>query len=57
MVIGTAFEYGLPDLPACFSMNAVQASTMASRLHEIGEVELAEEIDGAIKSTSHYASM
>ena len=40
-----------------FSMSAVLASTMASRLHVIGEVELAEEIDGAIKSASRYASM
>jgi hypothetical protein len=40
-----------------FSMSAVQASAMASRLHAIGEVELAEEIDSAIKSASRYASM
>jgi hypothetical protein len=46
-----------PIFRRCFSMSAVQASTMASRLHEIGEVELAEEIDDAIKSASHYASM
>jgi hypothetical protein len=39
------------------SMSAVQASTMASRLHEIGEVGLAEEIDGAIKSAARYASI
>jgi hypothetical protein len=39
------------------SMSTVQASTMASGLHEIGEVELADEIDGAIKSAARYASM
>jgi hypothetical protein len=30
---------------------------MASCLHKIGEVELADEIDGAIKSAVRYASM
>ncbi len=39
------------------SMSAVQASTMASCLHEIGEVELADEIDGAIRSAARYAAM
>jgi hypothetical protein len=39
------------------SMSAVQASTMASSLQEIGEVELADEIDGALKSAARYASM
>lgn len=39
------------------SMSAVQASTMASVLHEIGEAELADEIDGAIKTAARYASM
>jgi hypothetical protein len=38
-------------------MSAVQASTMASVLHEIGEAELADEIDGAIKTAARYASM
>jgi len=28
-----------------------------SRLHEIGEVELAEEIDGAMKIATRYATM
>jgi hypothetical protein len=31
------------------SMSAVQASTMASRLNKIGQVELADEIDGGKK--------
>ncbi|MGZ3360543.1 MAG: hypothetical protein ACXU84_14520 [Xanthobacteraceae bacterium] len=39
------------------SMSAVQASTMASVLHEIGEAELADELDGAIKTAARYASM
>jgi hypothetical protein len=39
------------------SMSAVQASTMASALQEMGEVELADEIDGALKSAARYASM
>jgi len=39
------------------SMSAAQASTMASCLHKIGEVELADEIDGAIKSAVRYATM
>jgi hypothetical protein len=39
------------------SMSAVQASTMASVLHEIGEAELADEIDSAIKTAVRYASM
>ncbi len=39
------YETGEP-----LSMSAAQASTMASVLHEIGEAELADEIDGAIKT-------
>jgi hypothetical protein len=30
---------------------------MAAKLHEIGEVELADEIDGALKSAVRYSSM
>jgi hypothetical protein len=37
------------------SMSTVQASTMASRLYKIGEVELADEIDDAIKNATRYA--
>ena len=40
-----------------YEMSTVQASMMASCLHEIGEVELADEIDDAIKSAARYASM
>jgi hypothetical protein len=39
------------------SMSTVQASRMASRLNKIGEVELAVEIDDAIKNAVRYASM
>lgn len=39
------------------SMSAVQASTLAAALHEIGEAELADEIDGALKSAARYSSM
>jgi hypothetical protein len=46
------YEKGQP-----LSMSAAQASTMASVLHEIGEAELADEIDGAIKRALRYASM
>ena len=39
------------------SMSAVQASNMAAALQEIGEAELADEIDGALKSAVRYSSM
>jgi hypothetical protein len=39
------------------SMSTLQASKMATRLYEIGEVELADEIDDAIKNAVRYASM
>ena len=39
------------------SMSADQASTMASSLHEMGEAELADEIDGALQSAVRYSSM
>ena len=45
------------DTAEPLSMNTVQASTMASRLNKIGEVELADEIDDAIKNAVRYASM
>jgi hypothetical protein len=47
-----SYETGDP-----LSMNADQASTMASCLHKIGEVELADEIDVAIERAVRYASM
>jgi len=39
------------------SMCAEQASTMVLLLHELGEAELADEIDDAVKSATRYASM
>ncbi len=39
------------------SMSADQASTMILLLQELGEAELASEIDVAVKSATRYASM
>jgi hypothetical protein len=39
------------------SMSAVQASTMATSLQAIGEVELADEFGSAVKRAAYYASM
>jgi hypothetical protein len=39
------------------SMSTVQASAMATALYEIGEAELAAEIDDALKSAVRYSSM
>jgi len=39
------------------SMSTLQASKMATRLYKIGEVELAGEIDDAIKNAVRYGSM
>lgn len=39
------------------SMGTDQAATMVPLLHELGEAELADEIDGAVKSATRYASM
>jgi hypothetical protein len=39
------------------SMDIVQATTMASRLRELGEIELADEVTGAITSAKRYATM
>jgi hypothetical protein len=39
------------------SMSTVQASAMATALYEIGEAELADEIDDALKSAVRYSSM
>jgi hypothetical protein len=47
-----SYEIGEP-----FSMAATQASIMVSSLHEIGEVELAVEIDDAMRIAARYASM
>jgi len=47
-----SYEAGEP-----LSMSTEQASTMAAALHEIGEAELADEIDGALQSAVRYSSM
>ena len=47
-----SYETGEP-----LSMSADQASIMASSLHEIGEAELADEIEDALKSAARYSSM
>jgi hypothetical protein len=47
-----SYETGEP-----LSMSTEQALTMAAALHEIGEAELADEIDGALKSAVRYSSM
>ena len=39
------------------SMSAGQASSLATDLHQIGEDELAGEIDDAIRSAARYSSM
>lgn len=39
------------------SMSVDQASTMVPLLRELGEVELADELDGAVKSATRYASV
>jgi hypothetical protein len=39
------------------SMSADQASAMVPLLHELGEAELANEIDVAVNSATRYASM
>jgi hypothetical protein len=39
------------------SMSVAQASTMIPLLHQLGEIELADEIDGAVQSAARYACM
>jgi hypothetical protein len=39
------------------SMDIVQASTTSSRLREIGEIELADEVASAVTSAKRYATM
>ena len=39
------------------SMNSVQASALAGHLHQIGETELAHEIDDAVRSAERYCTM
>jgi hypothetical protein len=44
------------DTSEPLSLSAVQAATMASSLQAIGEAELADEIDDAVKAATRYAS-
>lgn len=39
------------------SMSTEQASSLAADLHQMGENELADEIDDAIRSATRYSSM
>jgi hypothetical protein len=47
-----SYEAGEP-----LSMDVVQATTMASRLRELGEIEFADEVTTAITSAKRYATM
>ena len=47
-----SYEAGEP-----LSMDVVQAATMAARLRELGEIELADEVTSAITSAKRYATM
>jgi hypothetical protein len=39
------------------SMSAEQAASLATELHQIGENELADEIDDAVRNAARYSSM
>ena len=39
------------------SMSSIQASALASDLHQMGEAQLANEIDDAVRSAKRYCSM
>jgi hypothetical protein len=45
------------DLDEPLSMSAEQASSLATNLHQMGEDELANEIDDAVRSATRYSSM
>lgn len=45
------------DTEQPLSMSAGQASSLATDLHQIGEDELAGEIDDAVRSATRYSSM
>jgi len=47
-----SYEAGEP-----LSMDVVQATTMASHLRELGEIELADEVTSAVTSAKRYATM
>jgi hypothetical protein len=39
------------------SMSSIQASALASNLHQMGETQLADEIDDAVRSAERYCTM
>ena len=45
------------DADQPLSMSAEQASSLATDLHQMGEDELADEIDDAVRSATRYSSM
>jgi hypothetical protein len=45
------------DTDQPLSMSAGQASSLATDLHQIGENELADEIDDAVQGATRYSSM
>jgi hypothetical protein len=45
------------DTDQPLSMNAEQAASLATDLHQIGEDQLAGEIDDAVRSATRYSSM
>jgi hypothetical protein len=38
-------------------MSSVQASALAGNLHQMGEAQLADEIDDAVRSAERYCTM
>jgi len=45
------------DADEPLSMSAEQASSLATDLHQMGEDELANEIDDAVRTSTRYSSM
>ena len=45
------------DADQPLSMSAEQASSLVTNLHQMGEDELANEIDDAVRSATRYSSM
>jgi hypothetical protein len=50
--INFSYDTGLP-----LSMSTKQASSLANDLHQMGEDELADEIDNAVTSAMRYSAM
>lgn len=49
-------KFSYPDSEP-LSMSSAQASSMAGRLHQIGEAEMADEIDIAVARAQRYQTM